>query len=65
MLLLGLLVWVNLGPSMHRSHPLLIESSSWHQAYLVTLLLRRVVQVLKCGCMLDHAAHRRCLHAVL
>ena len=65
MLLLGLLVWVDLRPCMHSCHPLLVESSSWHQAYLVTLLLRRMVQILQSRRMLDHTAHRRCLHAVL
>ena len=65
MLLLGLLVWIDLGPSMHCCHPLLIEGSSWHQAYLVSLLLRRMIQILQSRCMLDHAAHRCCLHAVL
>ena len=65
MLLLRLLVRVDLRTCMHSSHPLLVEVITRQQADLVALLLRRMVQVLQRGRVLDHAAHRRRLQAVL
>ena len=50
---------------MHSSHPLLVKVIARQQTDLVALLLRRMVQVLQRGRVLDHAAHRRRLHAIL
>ena len=65
MLLLRLLVRVDLRTCMHSSHPLLVKVIARQQTDLVALLLRRMVQVLQSGRVLDHAAHRRRLQTVL